>query len=238
MTSPVSPRKRSLETAPMSGRTAAITVAYDSSNEITTVSASACRMSRSVVNSSGPMPCCHHSEPSASQTSVGPGKVFHGDSTQTSRASPAQPRVSASMIGADTARLGRNAAATRLGATGFMGSVGRRGPEHDLDAPVLGAAVGGGVRLQRLRRPVREDLDAPGREVRRRLLLEPLLDREGAVLRELHVLVDAALVVGVAVDLDQRAAGDEEVVQEQLELLRRRRRELGAAGLELDVPRA
>ncbi len=103
-----------------------MTVRYDRTIEITMVRNSACVISLRVVNISGPMPPSHHSAPNARQTSPGPGRLSHGDTSQTTNAAAAHSATRPMAVARSTARLGRKMRARRpgsaLAAAGLAGA--------------------------------------------------------------------------------------------------------------------
>ncbi len=81
---------------------------------------------------------------------------------------------------------------------------------NNLHAAILGTALGRGVGGNRVGIAMGKHPDAPGWEVDRRFLLQPTLDSKGAGFRERHAGGGTALIIGVAMDLNNGAAGYEQ----------------------------
>ena len=212
-TSPVSPRKRSFDTASTSGRKngdhrRVREGQRDDDGEQRRVHDELQRRERSRARARP----ATTDRPSARQISLGVGKLLNGDATQTNQRRRQPSNATMRPVAVVRSRRGSGRNASRRAAV-----ISSAVPSTIDDAAVLRAPFGARVRRDRLGLPVRDDLHATVGEARRRLLLEPRLHRERALLGELHVRVGGALVVGVAVDLDDRAARDDEVAEQLLE---------------------
>ena len=131
---------------------------------------SACVISLRVVNISGPMPPSHHSEPNARQTSPGPGRLSHGDTSQTMNATAAHSATRPMAVARSTARLGRKMRARRpgsaLAAAGLTGAPGGGGAGAGAGAAVdiyICAPVPSTISTRRfLARPSEVELESSG----------------------------------------------------------------------------
>src|SRR3954451_18195161 len=233
--SPISPRKRPLLTAAAIGRKNGMTVRYDSASEISSVQAIAWTLSMRLVMSSRPSPRIQ-SVPSAAKTSSGRGRTEIGIVHHATRATTAWPAIRILMTAGETGRLGRTT--SRGWGIGWCWVSLRTAHQNDFDAAILRLSFRRRIGRDRIRRAVCEDRHALRGEVHARLLHQPLFDRERALLGELLIRIGAADVVGVAVDLDRRAAGDEQLTLQLFQHLLAFGRERRAAGVEGDVPRA
>src|SRR5258708_14635730 len=227
---PMRPRKRPLLAAAARGRKNGTTVRYESPREMTRVRASASRFTVRLGPSSGPRPAWNQSWPRARATSPGLGRIGEGELHQTASATPTWTAMMRRKAPAERARLGAKAARSELVRT--------RGADYDLHAPVLGPPFRRGVGGHRILLPMGENADAAGREIDRRLLLQPVLDRERPLFGEGHVALGGSLAVGVAVDLDRRSPRYQQVPEELVQLAPGRGRESRLPGVEGDLPGA
>ena len=132
---------------------------------MTSVQTRACRLRPKLVSSSWPSPWFIQRSPSARKVSPGPGRMGRGELAQKARARAACAAMRIRITWRETARLGAKTAAQSLPLMAVEASrvPSARDPQHDLHAPVLGPALGGGVGGDRVLLAVREDAEAAAR---------------------------------------------------------------------------